>query len=122
MKHKPTKEEEREVSKNFADRLRVMRERQGLTLTELAARSGLTPAAISQLERAEREPSFSSIYRLSRALGTTPNDLMGIGDESALDPSLRGLFRDVKQFDKQDLETVQAFVQFLASKKEKGDN
>ncbi len=98
----------------FAERLKLTRERQRLTQTELAKRSKLTPAAISQLEAGLREPTFSTIVRLAGALKTTPNDLIGIGGEEQLDPSLQGMFRDVKGLSKDDAEKVQAFVNFLA--------
>lgn len=96
----------------FGERLRNTRERQKLTQTELARKSGLTPAAISQLEAGLREPNFSTIVSLASALGTTPNDLMGI-EEGAGDPSIRGLFRDLKQMTPGDFEKVKSYAQFL---------
>jgi transcriptional regulator with XRE-family HTH domain len=101
----------------FAGRLKKTRERQGLNQRELADRSGLTPAAISQLESGQREPTFSTIVRLAAALKTSPNDLMGIGDAEAIDPSLRGLFRDAKKLDAEDVKAVRAFVAYLGQKK-----
>jgi transcriptional regulator with XRE-family HTH domain len=93
-----------------------MRDRQGLTQADLAGASGLTAAAISQIENGEREPSFSTIVRLASALGTTPNDLMGIEDTSQIDPSLKPLYRKVKKLTKEDVNTVDAFLNFLAEK------
>lgn len=96
----------------FGERLRNTRERQKLNQTELARKSGLTPAAISQLEAGLREPNFSTIVSLASALGTTPNDLMGI-EEGAGDPSIRGLFRDLKQMSPSDFAKVKSYAQFL---------
>ena len=82
----------------FARRVKAARLRQQLTQVKLAVRSGLTPAAVSQIEAGHRMPAFNTIVALALALGTTPNDLMGF-EEEQLDPSLgelRELFRDLK--------------------------
>lgn len=115
MSTKPT--DAAHEAQQFAERLRKTRDRQGLSQRDLAERSGLTPAAISQLESGQREPTFSTIVRLAAALKTSPNDLMGIGDTEALDPSLRGLFRDAKKLDAEDVKAVRAFVAYLGQKK-----
>src|SRR5690349_12995092 len=80
----------------FAKRVKRTRERQGLNQAQLAEKSGLTAAAISQIEAGERIPAFKTIVELARALKTTPDDLMGV-EGAGLDPSLKelsGLFKD----------------------------
>ena len=101
----------------FGERLRKIRERQELKQSDLARRSGLTPAAISQLESGQREPNFSTIMRLATSLGTTPNDLLDISAEGPGDPSIQALFREVKKLEPQDFDAVKAFAQFLAQKR-----
>lgn len=49
--------------------IRVERQRRGLTLTQLAERSGLSPSALSQIERGVTDPSISSLRRIANALG-----------------------------------------------------
>jgi transcriptional regulator with XRE-family HTH domain len=49
--------------------IRSERQRQGLTLTELAERSDLSPSALSQIERGVTDPSISSLRRIANALG-----------------------------------------------------
>ncbi|MEW5926993.1 MAG: helix-turn-helix transcriptional regulator [Gemmatimonadota bacterium] len=109
--------ESESAAREFAERLRKTRERQGLNQSDIARRSGLTPAAISQLEGGQREPNFSTLVRLATALGTTPNDLMGIGSAEPADPSVQALFREVKKLEPEDFDKVKAFAQFLAQKK-----
>ena len=110
-------------AETFARRVKAARERQKLTQTELAIRSELTAAAISQIESGDRMPAFKTIVALARALGTTPNDLMGMEVEQ-LDPSLqelKGLFRDLKDMSPEDYEKVKAFASYLvADRKKKG--
>jgi transcriptional regulator with XRE-family HTH domain len=106
-------------AREFAERLKKTRERQSLSQRELAEKSSLTPAAISQLESGQREPNFSTVVRLAKALGTSPNDLIGMKDTEPLDPSLRVLFRQMKELSANDVDTVKAFVTFLARKQQK---
>ncbi len=101
----------------FAKRVRLTRERQDLNQAQLAERSGLTPAAISQIEAGERIPAFKTILMLAKALGTTPDDLMGL-EGAGLDPSLQelsGLFKDLKEMSPDDLDKVKAFAAWLLS-------
>jgi transcriptional regulator with XRE-family HTH domain len=116
----PVNNEQDELSSSahrFGERLRKIRERQELKQSDLARRSGLTPAAISQLESGQREPNFSTIIRLANALGTTPNDLLDMGAEISGDPSIQALFREVSKLEREDFDAVKAFAQFLAQKK-----
>src|SRR5579872_1718756 len=53
---------------SFAQALNGAIERAGLTGAELAARSGLTEAAISYLRSGQREPSYRSLTRLTAVL------------------------------------------------------
>jgi transcriptional regulator with XRE-family HTH domain len=54
----------------FARRLRELRVAAGLSQYELAKRAGLTSQAINRLEGREgRDPSWSTVQRLARALG-----------------------------------------------------
>ena len=52
-----------------AERLQALRHAQGLTLDELAARSGVSRAMISRVERAEASPTAALLARLCEALG-----------------------------------------------------
>ena len=60
----------------FGDLLRRHRDSANLTQEELAARTGLTPQAISLLERGERRrPHGYTVEKLAEALGLTGEDL-----------------------------------------------
>jgi 3,4-dihydroxy 2-butanone 4-phosphate synthase/GTP cyclohydrolase II len=52
----------------FADTLRSAMDQAGVSAAELAARSGLTEAAISYLRAGRRTPSYRSVQALSKAL------------------------------------------------------
>src|SRR6516164_10629539 len=56
-------------------RLRALRQEQQETLAETAARAGLSPQYLSEVERGRKEPSSEMIAALAGALGTTLIDL-----------------------------------------------
>ena len=56
-------------------RLRVLRQEQQETLSETAARAGISPQYLSEIERGRKEPSSEMIAALAGALGTTLTDL-----------------------------------------------
>jgi transcriptional regulator with XRE-family HTH domain len=55
--------------KSVGERLQALRNAQGLTLDELAARSGVSRAMISRVERAEASPTAALLARLCEAFG-----------------------------------------------------
>ena len=56
-------------------RLREERERQGVSLTELAARIGVSKSLVSQIERDKVTPSVGTLYALVTQLGLTMGDV-----------------------------------------------
>jgi DNA-binding XRE family transcriptional regulator len=56
-------------------RLRVLRQEQQETLSQTAARAGISPQYLSEIERGRKEPSSEMIAALAGALGTTLIDL-----------------------------------------------
>ena len=57
-------------------KLRAWRERRAMTQGELAARAGLTRAALSRIESGQAEPRPSTVRRLAQALRVEPDALM----------------------------------------------
>ena len=70
--HQPQEPLWREV---LGRRLRVLRQEQRETLSETAARAGISPQYLSEIERGRKEPSSEMIAALAGALGTTLIDL-----------------------------------------------
>ena len=63
-------------------RLRELRERMGLSLTDVSERSGLTRAAISRLENSwTLNPTLETLFRYTEALGVGLN--LAVDDPSA---------------------------------------
>jgi transcriptional regulator with XRE-family HTH domain len=60
-----------DVDSRLAARLRLEREARGWTLADLAARSGVSRAMASKVERGEASPTAALLGRLATALGLT---------------------------------------------------
>jgi transcriptional regulator with XRE-family HTH domain len=56
-------------NESFADRLRALREKAGLTTYALAKKCGLTKQALYRLESGSSEPTWQTVQLLAAALG-----------------------------------------------------
>lgn len=65
-----------EYLKNFANKVKCMRERQGISQEKLAEKAGLHRTNIGMVERVERNPSLISIYKIAEGLGTDVKELL----------------------------------------------
>jgi transcriptional regulator with XRE-family HTH domain len=64
--------------------LRAIRERRGLTQTQLAKLSGVEQNTISELETtAVPNPRWATVRRLARALNVKPHDLFSLRERRA---------------------------------------
>ena len=61
--------------------LRDLRKREGFTLDEIQARSGVTPAVLSRIERNMAQPELDTLYRLARVFGMTATDLLALVEQ-----------------------------------------
>ena len=65
-----------DVGRRLAETLLEERERRGWTVAELAARSGVSRAMISRVERAQASPTAGLLGKLSGAFGLTMSQLI----------------------------------------------
>jgi transcriptional regulator with XRE-family HTH domain len=72
-----TSREREAVSINVAGRLRELRERRGISMRSLGAKSGLSANALSMIERGKTSPSVSTLYKLADALGISVTAFFG---------------------------------------------
>jgi transcriptional regulator with XRE-family HTH domain len=64
-------------NKETGKRIYRLRKDAGLTQASLAMKADLSPNTIARLERGKHEISNDSVKKLSKALGKTPNDILG---------------------------------------------
>ena len=61
---------------DFGVRVRLERKRIGLTIEDLAKRSGVSTAALSKIERGERNPTLQNALKIAEGFGITLSDLL----------------------------------------------
>jgi transcriptional regulator with XRE-family HTH domain len=65
-----------ESGDNLGQRIRAMRKAARLTLESVSAASGVSRAALSKIERGEMSPTYETLLKVARGLGTDLTDLL----------------------------------------------
>ena len=69
--------DERRQAAAVGEAVRERRAERSLTLAALAAAVGISPSALSQIERGQVNPSIMTVVEIADALDTTVGDLLG---------------------------------------------
>ena len=75
--------------------LREERERQALSMSEVAGRAGISQQMVSYVEREMRVPTIDTLFRLAQAMGMNPTTLLT--NASAPDLGLQSRHRRTKR-------------------------
>jgi len=67
----------------IAQRLAKMRQDSGITQVEMAKKLKTTQSIVSRYERGELRIHAELLLELSKILGVTPNDILGVGKKDA---------------------------------------
>jgi len=78
-----------QMEQRLAAGLKLRREQLGLTVAELAARSEVSRAMISKIERREVSPTAALLGRLCNGLGITLSSLIATAEGHSIPPLLR---------------------------------
>lgn len=82
---KPAEDDEaRALASAIGRTIRQLRADAGLTLQDVADRSGVSQPFLSQLENGRSMPSLLTLHRVARALGTTTQGLLSDEDTDAV--------------------------------------
>lgn len=81
-----------------------------LSQADLAARTGLQPAAISHFETGARRPSFDNLQRLAAALDVSTDYLLGRADSPEAVASTDPAFKDYQKLSEHDRQTIQDLI------------
>jgi transcriptional regulator with XRE-family HTH domain len=112
---------------SIGTRLKQLREAQGMTLSFLAEKAGVSVGLISQIEGGYTIPSLDTLERLSQVLGTTLNYFLLEHEEvenllSSLGPDLleilsdykvQAVLRSIRDFNSAELRYVLNYLQFF---------
>ncbi|MFA6234126.1 MAG: helix-turn-helix transcriptional regulator [Bacteroidota bacterium] len=105
-------------SELFPARLRLAREKRGLSQGDMAIRAGLQPSAISHFETGTRKPSFDNLRKLADALEVTTDYLLGRVTEFQAMAGADQLHRDFDRLSIQDREFAEQILQLFAGRAE----
>ncbi len=86
-----------QVNQQIGQKLKDLRNRNGLTQQELADRTELTKGFISQLERGQVSPSVVTLLDLIECLGSTPGEFFGAVEEEHIVFSEKDYFEKVDE-------------------------
>lgn len=101
-------------------RIQESRLRMKMNQNQLAEKAGITPAAISQIEKGNRVPSIPVLHRIANVLEVTLDYLTGKTDDSEVKELLQNegvmtFFRGYQSLDPDDQDTIRKNVEFLKS-------
>ena len=104
-------------------RITETRESQGMNQAELAEKAGVTPAAISQIEKGTRVPTIPVLHRIANVMGVSLDYLTGKTDTSELQDLLQHddfvtFFRGFESLENEDKDLIKKHIEFLKSKHE----
>lgn len=105
----------------FADRIKELRKKKGLSQAELAEAMGVHFAQVSRYERGETKPNAEAMTKLAHVLETSTDFLMnGTTDETAvsagLDKEMISRFKQVQELNADDKKTVLSFLDAFIAK------
>lgn len=105
----------------FAERLKELRKKKGLSQAELAEAMQVHFAQVSRYERGETKPNSEAMAKMAKVLETTADFLMhGTSDDVAVDAGLDkemiAKFKQVQQLNKDDKKTVLSLLDAYIAK------
>ena len=104
------------IKESFPQRLKKARAMENWKQKDLAYHSDLTRAAISQFESGEREPTFKTLKKLSKALNVTSDYLLGLSNNPKPTSHSIPLVSSINNLNSKDAYLVKSFIRILKKK------
>lgn len=73
--------------------VRSIRKREGMTLQQVCAKSTVSAAVLSRIERNRTVPELETLYRLARVFGLTATDLMSLAERRSAQSTQESRYR-----------------------------
>ncbi|MFI5809225.1 helix-turn-helix domain-containing protein [Streptomyces sp. NPDC051561] len=77
-------------------RLRVLRERRGVTLTDVSGATGISPSTLSRIETGRRKPTLEVVLQLAKEYGVSLDELAGTAPAAGPRSTVQHSFGDDK--------------------------
>lgn|SRR5690625_4552764 len=97
---------------NVGERIKQLRDDQGLTGKELAKQVQLDPSQISKIEKGEAKPSIDALYKICKSLNISLSDFFST-DRKDIDPELRKLLHTTEHLSTKQLKLLNDFLETL---------
>jgi transcriptional regulator with XRE-family HTH domain len=94
-----------DIKRAVGKRIKIVRQRSGLTQDQLAEQVGLSSKYISGIERGVENPTMDILLRVAKILGVEPYDLFLFGESEESEKALRkGIEKMVREADREKLQ------------------
>ena len=94
-----------DIKRAVGKRIKIVRQRNGLTQDQFAEHVGLSPKYISGIERGVENPTMDILLRVAKALEVEPYDLFLFGESEESEKALRkGIEKMVREADREKLQ------------------
>lgn len=100
-----------DIKRAVGKRIKIVRQRSGLTQDQLAEQVGLSPKYISGIERGVENPTMDILIRLAKVLGVEPYDLFLFGESEESEKALRKVIE--KMVREADLKKLQLYFDVM---------
>ena len=113
---------DKEVLRQKIHETRIRKE---MNQSQLAEKAGITPAAVSQIEKGLRVPTTPVLHKIAGVLEVSLDYLTGKTDDSRIQDMMQNddvmtFFRGYQSLDPDDRDTILKNIEFLQFKLEKG--
>lgn len=88
----------------FSDRISELRKKEGITLAQLGEVAGISKSGVSHWEKSNIVPNADVLAKLAIYFGVTVDYLLGIEDETDVNPNIVLLNRGFNNLDNKDQE------------------
>ena len=94
-----------DIKRAVGKRIKIVRQRSGLTQDQVAEQVGLSPKYISGIERGVENPTMDILLRVAKILEVEPYDLFLFGESEESEKALRkGIEKMVREADREKLQ------------------
>lgn len=102
------------LGKVIGRRIKSVRERAGISKSELAAKIGVVPSLVSLYESGCRKPSVDVLLQISRELGCSTDFLFGAASDSMfIDDDVVSIFADFKGLSPRDKALIKEMISIM---------
>jgi transcriptional regulator with XRE-family HTH domain len=109
---------EKTILRKFAKRIKELRKLKKMSQEQLAEKAGLHPTFIGNLERAEKNPTITSLAKIARALNISLSELLTFPDDKKIVDATAKDMDKLVEFVKDALDLAKGYK---AEKKTKSD-